>query len=93
MIYECTDLHVAVSLNHLEEVRDILLHEHNLIDVQDSNGDQAVHLCSQSGNVSILKVLIEFDCSIGRRNYLGQIPIGIARMNGHTDVVKMLNEH
>ena len=93
MVYERTDLHVAVSLNHLEEVEDILLHDHSLIDVQDSNGDQAVHLCSKSGNISILKVLIEFDCSIGRRNYSGHIPIGIARMNGHKDVAKMLSEH
>ena len=39
------------------------------------------------------RLCIEFDARIGRRNYEALAPIGVARMNGNSEFVQLLNSH
>lgn len=87
------ELHIAVSLNHNEEVRQILLHNFNVIHEQDQNGDQPAHIAARLGYIEIMKTLIEFDAAMGRRNYNSLNPIGEANMHGHMEIVQLIKNH
>ena len=41
----------------------------------------------------LARICIEFDARIGRRNYEGLTPVGVARMNGHSEFIELLNSH
>lgn len=68
------ELHVAVTLNQPDVVRSILssaasstttLHE------IDSNGDQPAHIAARLNHMEVMKVLIEYDARLGRKNHCG----------------------
>lgn len=84
------ELHIAVALSHEKEVKSLLQTDHTLIYETDFNGDQPLHIAARSGNIPIVKTLIEYDAPIGRRNYDGLTPVGVARFNGHRDVVHLI---
>lgn len=87
------ELHIAVALNHEKEVRHLLETDHTLINEIDLNGDQPLHIAARSGHIPIIKTLIEYDAPIGRRNYDGLTPVGVARFSGHKDVVHLIDEY
>ncbi len=87
------DLHIAIALHHELEVRRLLEKDHTLIHEIDLNGDLPLHIAARTGNVAIVKILIEYDATIGRRNYDGLTPIGVARFNGHKDVVQLIQQY
>ena len=89
------ELHVALQLRSvdLRVVRSIL--EQNLCSTsqQDENGDQPAHLAARHGLMDCMKLLIEYDAPMGRKNHANLTPLGEAQMNGHKDIVKLIKEN
>ena len=52
-----------------------------------------MHIAARYDNIEVATILIEFDARIGRRNYQGLTPIGVARMNGNANIVRLLDLH
>ena len=88
-----TRLHIATTLDHAQEVRMILCHDWRELHVQDSRGDQPTHIAARLGHSNCMRVLIEFDARMGRRNWAGLTPMGEARMNGRDEIVAMLKNN
>ena len=86
-------LFIAVHLSHASEVRNILSKNPDLVHVQDGNGDQPLHVAAKMNELGIGRILVEFDASIGKRNYDALTPMGVARMNGYSEFVSMLKIH
>ena len=84
------ELHIAVALSHEKEVKSLLQSDCTLIYETDFNGEQPLHIAARIGNIPIVKTLIEYDAPIGRRNYDGLTPVGVARFNGHRDVIRLI---
>ncbi len=66
-----TELHAAVILDQPDVVRSILSKDLRNIHGIDSNGDQPAHIAARLNRVDCLKVLIEYDARLGRKNYCG----------------------
>jgi ankyrin repeat protein len=66
-----SELHIAVTLDQPEVVRSIL--EQNLCSIHeiDKNGDQPAHIAARLNHVGCIKILIEYDVRMGRKNYCG----------------------
>ena len=88
-----TFLHIAVSINHEKEVRRELARNLDDLTAQNHEGDQPAHIAARLGHIDCLKVLIEYDAPMGRRNFAGLTPIGEARVNNQKDVVQLINAH
>lgn len=54
------------------------------------NGDTALHIASELGNVDLIKVLIQRSADIAARNSRGETPLVVAKANGHQTIVKLL---
>ena len=87
------DVHVAVALSHLDEARCLLSQDYTLVNHVDINGNQPMHVAAKEGNLDLMKLLIQYDAPIGRRNYEGLTPVGIARFHNEKEVVKLLNNY
>ncbi len=86
------ELHIATALNHVQEAKKILSQNHNLVNEIDvNNGDQPLHIAARSGSVEMTELLIEYDAPIGRRNYEGLTPHGVARFHNQQEIVGLLN--
>ena len=78
---------LSVHLSHETELRRLLLKNPSLVNQPDSRtGDSPIHLAIRQCNYEIVRILIEFDARIGRRNYEGLTPLGVARMMNPTCV-------
>jgi ankyrin repeat protein len=81
-------------LNHLKEVESLLTQDHNLVNEIDLKGDQPLHIAAQSDcSIDIVKILIQYDAPIGRRNYEGLTPLGVARFHSQKEIVDLLNRY
>ncbi|CAM9603324.1 unnamed protein product, partial [Discosporangium mesarthrocarpum] len=61
-------------------------------DKQNLNGDGPAHIAARLGNLEIVKILVDYDVRIGRRNWAELTPFGEARMNCHREVASFLAE-
>lgn len=88
-----SELHIAVSLDQAEVVRSIL--SQNLCNIHevDKNGDQAGHIAARRNHEECMKVLIEYDARMGRKNYCGLTPLGEAQMNGNATIVSLIKDN
>jgi len=93
-----SDLHVAVSrdqpkllrskLSSIEPLaRDVIIH------AIDSNGDQPAHIAARLNRVECMKILIEYDAYLGRKNFNSLNPLGEAQMNGNNDIVTLIKDN
>ena len=93
-----SELHIAVTrdkpeilrtiLNSTEPVpRDVIVH------AIDSNGDQPAHIAARLNHVECMKVLIEYDAYLGRKNFKSLNPLGEAQMNGNNDIVSLIKDN
>ena len=88
------DFFIAVHLSHIQTLRSILKKDFEMVNYQEKEkGNQPIHIAANENNFQVARLLIEFDARIGRRNYDGLTPLGIARMNGNSDFVNLLNLH
>ena len=65
------ELHVAVTLDQPKVVRSILSQNLGNIHEIDEHGDQPAHIAARLNNVECIKVLIEYDVRMGRKNFCG----------------------
>ena len=88
-----TALHYAVERGDTEVLQEILRNSPSLA-VQDKYGMNPVHLAAYVGKLACLQLLIkdgrQFDIQTG--NALLDLPIHLAALGGHTDVVKWMIE-
>ncbi|EJK64608.1 hypothetical protein THAOC_14643, partial [Thalassiosira oceanica] len=89
------ELHVALRLRSIDlrVVRSIL--EQNLCSLseQDEHGDQPAHIAARHGHVDSMKLLIEYDAPMGRKNHANLTPLGEAQMNGHKEIAKLIKDN
>lgn len=52
-----------------------------------------MHIAARNNDIHIGQILVEFDARIGRRNYEGLTPLGVARMNRSFEYIELLNSH
>lgn len=90
---QMSELHIAVKLNQPDVVRSILSQNLCNINEIDDNGDQPSHLAARLNNIECIKVLIEFDARMGRKNFCGLTPLGEAQMNGNKEIVALIKEN
>ena len=66
-----SELHIAVSLDQADVVKSILCQ--NLCDIHDidTNGDQPAHIAARLNHIDCIKLLIEYDARLGRKNFCG----------------------
>lgn len=97
-----TELHAAVRCNRIDDVRDILSQcdevddnslEYIIQEQDDISGDQPAHIAARLGFLECMKLLVEYDAKMGKRNFAGLTPIGEARMHGNKEMVAFLNQH
>ncbi|CAG8802973.1 16327_t:CDS:2, partial [Racocetra persica] len=60
------------------------------IDLQNNDGDSALHQASAAGNVEIVEILINANARVDLRNNENITPLIIASYNGHSDVCQTL---
>jgi len=84
------ELHVAVTLDQPEVVASIL--SQNLCNIHeiDDNGDQPSHIAARLNHIECMKVLIEHDARMGRKNFCGLTPLGEAQMGGNKDIAALI---
>ena len=63
-----------------------------LINIQDNNGDNLLHICSYHGNYKIINKLIYYGADKTKMNKEGKIPVDIAKDNKVRKVLTNLNE-
>ena len=63
-----------------------------LINIQDNNGDNLLHICSYHGNYKIINRLLYYGADKQRQNKSNQIPVDIAKDNKVRKVLTNLNE-
>lgn len=83
----------AVYLGNLEDARRMLLCNPHLVSSQDGNGNQPMHIAVLQNNIDMVKVLVEFDAPIGRRNYDGLTVKGVARMSDRRNMISLIDSH
>jgi len=60
------------------------------MEVEDSSRNTSMHLIVHSRNLTLLKIVAEFDPDYKIENSLGDTPLHYAIMNGDTSMAKML---
>ena len=63
-----------------------------LINIQDNNGDNLLHICSYHGNYKIINRLLYYGANKKTKNKENKIPVDIAKDNKVRKVLTNLNE-
>lgn len=92
----------AVMLGHIEIVQLLLtsgaclederLEDDGLTDGVLSVGSQPLHVAAESGNVPLMRLLLQRGASISARNFTGEQPVHIASRKGHYEALCFLCE-
>eukprot|EP01082_Thalassiosira_pseudonana_P011825 g10071.t1 g10071 contig4:1162765-1164916(-) len=88
-----SELYTAITLDQTEVVKTILAHDHCHVNRIDKNGDQPAHLAARLNRIECIKILIEHDARMGRKNFNNLTPLGEAQMNGHTEIVSLIKDN
>ena len=85
-------LHFAVKSDNLELMKFLKGVKEFDLDIRNTNGETALHLCcGQSPNSDLAKFLILSGASTQVKNALGDTPVTLATRFGHTDLAMLLN--
>jgi len=84
--------HHAIIKGHNNLVKILLTQEPELLhmEVEDSSRNTSMHLIVHSRNLTLLKIVAEFDPDYKVENSLGDTPLHYAIMNADTSMAKML---
>ena len=84
-------LHISILQNDLLQTCEILKTKINLLHLSNPiSGDQPAHIAARLGNLEIIKMLIEYNVDLNRRNFNGLTPLGEAKMNSQKGVIKII---
>ncbi len=64
----------------------------NIHDI-DNHGNQPTHIAAKLNHVDCFKVLIASDARMGRKNYCGLTPLGVALMNNHNQIAELIKDN
>ncbi|CAF1355431.1 unnamed protein product, partial [Didymodactylos carnosus] len=87
-----TSLQAAAQNGHIDVIRILMLHHANL-EIEDKDGDRAVHHASFGDESIVLEILAKAGCDLNARNKRRQTALHIGVCKGHFDVVKILLTH
>lgn len=73
-----TPLMIAAENGELEFLKLLLPAERTLLDMEDSNGNTALHLAARNGHDSIVQALIESGADLGATDQRGDTPLEMA---------------
>ena len=94
---ECADesgrsaLFYAAARGHISCAGYLLTHKTFIIDVQDTNGDSAVHVSSCYGHAAVLKVLLEAGAQASTTNAKGFTPLHMSSTRECTEMLCQWN--
>lgn len=85
----------ALDQENVTQVQNLLINNRAEIDLESLNeqGISALHLCTLSHNVTMLRVLVNFDADINARDKHGWTCLHAASALGYTDIIKFLLRH
>lgn len=86
-----TALQAASQNGHLEVIK-VLLKNGADVEIEDKDGDRAVHHAAFGDEPAVVEVLAQSGCDLNARNKRRQTPLHIAVNKGHVGVVKILLE-
>lgn len=86
-----TALQAASQNGHLEVIK-ILLKNNADVEIEDKDGDRAVHHAAFGDEPTVIEVLAQSGADLNARNKRRQTPLHIAVNKGHVGVVKALLE-
>lgn len=86
-----TAIHMAVLTKTLSILDLVLMHaDDGDVDVQDANGDTALHLAIKSADTHLVECLLKHEPNVRLRNNDGKTPTDIARSMLQVNVVRLL---
>ncbi len=88
---DCTPLHMAASVNHIQMVKLLIKHGAN-INSKDEADNSPLHMAIYGGHGKLAKLLIESGAYVHSRNYNGNLPVQVAAHAGLPDLIKLLIE-
>jgi ankyrin repeat protein len=62
------------------------------VNLIDCNGKTALHIATESGNLGLVKLLINFEADVNIRDFKGQTPLIKAAQRGHSNIIRFLLE-
>lgn len=83
-------IHVAVISGHVQIAQQLLQHGASLEQCTASRGSRPLHLAAESGNASMIELLLANGADISAINNLGEQPIYIAIRHGNIEALRVL---
>ena len=75
--------------NNKERVEKLFVHGAD-VNIQDADGDTALHGAAQSGNVEIMRVLLDKGADVNAKNKQGGTPLMWTAVYGHDEAARLL---
>lgn len=89
-----TALHIACSAEETKPDMINLLHAQGLqLNAQGDHGDTPLHNACRIGNVDVAEALLALQVDPLIKDSCGRTPLIVAWQNGHTDLIKLLQDH
>ncbi|XP_050796459.1 serine/threonine-protein phosphatase 6 regulatory ankyrin repeat subunit B-like isoform X2 [Gopherus flavomarginatus] len=83
-----TPLHIAARIREGEKVAEMLLKSGADVNVEQENGETAMHVAARHGNLRMIKALIEEGGELTSQSKAGESPLHIAVQHCHLPVVE-----
>ncbi|XP_042716879.2 protein tyrosine phosphatase type IVA 3 isoform X4 [Chrysemys picta bellii] len=83
-----TPLHIAARIREGEKVAEMLLKSGADVNVEQENGETAMHVAARHGNLRMIKALIEEGGELTLQSKAGECPLHIAVQHCHLPVVE-----
>ncbi|XP_048697723.2 uncharacterized protein LOC125632890 isoform X3 [Caretta caretta] len=83
-----TPLHIAACIHEGEKVAEMLLKSGADVNVEQENGETAMHIAARHGNLRMIKALIEEGGELTSQSKAGECPLHIAVQHSHLPVVE-----
>ncbi|XP_074799884.1 uncharacterized protein LOC141982068 isoform X7 [Natator depressus] len=83
-----TPLHIAACIHEGEKVAEMLLKSGADVNVEQENGETAMHVAARHGNLRMIKALIEEGGELTSQSKAGECPLHIAVQHCHLPVVE-----
>ncbi|ESN99186.1 hypothetical protein HELRODRAFT_162688 [Helobdella robusta] len=85
-----TALHLSCHCQHLNIVKELLVHGSCHMDAVDQNGDAAIHIACHAAILPLVQLLSANGCNVDLINKSGLTPLHIASKQGNTEIVRCL---
>jgi len=87
---KCTPLHIAVSMNCVDVVSELLAAKNVNVDARDVNDETPLHIAARNGFVEIGKMLVDNGANLKASNNQRKQPLLVALEKNHTEFVNFV---